>query len=263
MRSLSLVLTAIVCAAMSQAQQVAQTDDQNVLSPATATDSRIVGCISSVKSTVPAKNQHLPAAIRPHVPPAAYVRLVLPLSNTDTLTIYELGNWGRHWERFNAGLDGGELTDPDTRLLVTRQGDEVFRYAMKDMQTPEGHHDDWGISAVAMSAAHQCSDHLDITYLVAQSGNSGGFFFALQRLGNGYKLIPISDADQGRLVLSANNAREVEVWTAENTGVCGACAKPFIVKKLVFDGAQYRLTSKQKTRKQYGSFQDEPLVIKP
>jgi hypothetical protein len=263
MRNLSLVLTVIVCAAMSQGQQVSPSDDQNVSSRAKTIDSGIVGCISSVKRTFPTKNQHLPAAIRPQVPPAAYVRMVLPLSNTDTLTIYELGNWGRLWERFNAGRDGGELTDPDTRLLVTRQGDQVFRYAMKDMQTPEGHHEDWGISAVAMSAAHQCSDHLDITYLVVQSGNSGGFFFALQRLGDGYKLIPISDANQGRLVLSAKNARDVEVWTALDAGVCGACAKPFIVKELVFDGAQFRLTSKQKTRKQYGSFQDEPIVIRP
>ena len=67
----------------------------------------------------------------------------------------------------------------------------------------KGEIEDWGVSAVAMNAAHLCSDDLDITYLVLQSGNQGGFFLALQKFAEGYKLIPISFVSQGRLVLSS------------------------------------------------------------
>ena len=244
------------------AQQGTSVENQPLLSQLGTATSPLVGCISSVKGTLPNKNQTVPAAIKPYVPETAFVRLILPLSNTDTLTIYELGNWGRKWEQDEAGHDGGELTDADTHFLVTREGHPVFQYALRKMETPKGHHDDWGVTAVAASAAHQCSNNLDITYIVVQSGNSGGFFFALNRLGDGYKLIPISDAYQGRLVLSTKNAGEVEVWTAVDRGVCDACAKPFMVKKLVLDGTQYRPISNHQTHRQHASFQNEPLVLK-
>lgn len=215
---------------------------------------------------LPRTNQLLSAAIKPHVPTGAYVRLVLPLSDTDTLTIYELGNWTRYWkewEKTSGSPTQGEATDPDTRLLITRDGQPVFSYAFKDMHNPEGLFYNWGLSAVAMSAAHLCSDQLDVTYLVLQSGNSGGFFFAIHKIEQGYKLVAISDADQGRLVLSAKKPGEAEVWTAKETGVCGACSKPFAIKKMSFKGTGYQLISEQETRKRYSGFQDNPLLVKP
>jgi hypothetical protein len=261
--ALAVTLSSAFCAA--SAQKVAPKDSQNSVSRSateTIDGKAIAGCIGSVRRLLPRLNQSVPAGTKALVPVDSYIRLVQPLSETDTLVIYEIGNWTRYWERFAAGKEGGELTDPDTRLLITRQGSPVFRYAFKELQ-PSGHHDDWGISAVAMSTAHLCSDTLDITYLVVQSGNAGGFFMALQRSGEGYKMIPISDADQGRLVLSLKNIGEVQVWTADDTGVCEACGKPFIVKTLELSGEQYREVSRHRTHKEYSSFQDRPLAIKP
>jgi len=248
----------------ASAQQGAPKNSHNSVSRSateTIDGKAVFGCIGSVRQLLPRRNQSVPAGIKGRVPVGSCIRLVQPLSDTDTLVIYEMGNWTRHWERFAAGKEGGELTDPDTRLLITRQGSPLL-YAFKELQ-PSGHHDDWGISTVAMSAAHLCSDTLDITYLVVQSGNAGGFFMALQRSGEGYKMIPISDAGQGRLVLSLKNVGEVQVWTADDTGVCEACGKPFIVKTLELSGEQYREISRRKTDKEYSSFQDRPLAIKP
>ena len=218
-------------------------------------------CIASVKS-LPIRAPHLPGAIRAHVPTHAFVTLVLPLSSTDTLTIYELGNWARYWAKAEKDRAPDELTDPDSRLLITRRGDPVFRYALKDLRMPKGDTDDWGVSAEVMDAAHLCSGDLDITYLVLQSGNQGGLFVALQKVAEGYKLISISDAAQGRLVLSANSPHAIEVWDADEIGACTACFKPFIVKTLEFNGTDYRLVSEHKTRKWYRGFQDQPLVVR-
>lgn len=241
------VVFAMMCTAM--AQRAASITNQNA------------GCEPAVRSTVPTKNQSVPREIRPLIPDSAYVRLVLPLSSTDTLTIYELGNWGRHWEKFEAHQEGGELTDPDSRLLITRQGKPVFRYALKDR--PEWKSDEWGATLEAMRVVHQCSDNLDVTYVVLQSGNQGGFYLSLHRSDELYKLVPISQATQGRLVLHQKNPLQVDVWSGADTGVCTACAKPFIVKRLKFDGVKYRVVSKRKTRKSYGGFQDEPLLMNP
>ena len=222
---------------------------------------RNASCEPAIRSTVPTKNQSVPSGIRLHVPKSAYVLLVLPLSSTDTLTIYELGNWGRNWEKFKANQESGELTDPDTRLLITREGKPVFQYALKD--SPQRKSDEWGATLEAVRVVHQCSDNLDITYLVFQSGNQGGFYVSLHRAGEQYTLVPVSQAAQGRLVLYQNNPLRVDVWDATNAGVCTACEKPFIVKRLEFDGSKYRVLSKRKTRKSFGGFQDEPLLMKP
>jgi hypothetical protein len=184
---------------------------------------------------------------------------VLPLSSTDTLTIYELGNWGRNWEKFESNRESGELTDPDTQLLVTREGEPLLHYAVRDIKKS----DDWGATLEAMRVVHQCSENLDVTYLVLQSGNQGGLYLSLHRAGEHYTLVPVSQAAQGRLVLYQNNPLRVDVWSATDAGVCTACEKPFIVKRLVFDGTKYRVLSERKTRKSFGGFQDEPLLIKP
>jgi len=197
------------------------------------------------------------------VPAFAYVTIVLPLSVTDTLTVYELGNWSRHWEKFDLDQEGGELSAPDTRLLVTRGGKAVFQYALKDLATTDPDSGDWWVNAVAMRAAHLCSDRLDVAYLVVQEGNSGGFYLALVRSGTSYKLVPVADAYQGRLVLFASDPRRIEVWTADGAGACGACSKPFVVEKLQFDGTKYRQISNHKARKEYAGFQNSPLVVNP
>src|SRR5215471_3031424 len=58
-------------------------------------------CIGAIKN-IPFQKQHVPANIRPHIPRGAFVRLVLPLSDSDTLTVYELGK---------RNADGSEGTD--------------------------------------------------------------------------------------------------------------------------------------------------------
>jgi hypothetical protein len=208
-------------------------------------------CISSIKS-IQFKNQPLPKEVKAQLPGRAFVRLVLPLSSMDILSIYELG------ER-----PGGVEVDPDTRLLITRQGRPVFRYALKNLPTSKGDDPDWGMAAVAMKAVHLCSGDADLTYLVLQAGNAGGFYVALKRSGEGYRLLPISDATQGRLVLSVNRPGSAEVWTAAESGACTACPKQFEIREYEFDGREFRLVSRQRAKRQYSSFQDDPLLVKP
>jgi len=209
-------------------------------------------CIASIKR-ISFKRQPLLSAIKPHVPKTAFVRLVLSLSDTDVLTIYEMKD--REIEPYS--------DSPDTRLLVTRNGRPIYRYAIKDLHLFEGEDLGWGLDAVAMDVAHLCSTDTSLIYLVLQAGNSGGYYLALKQSGDGYIQIPISIVDQGRLVLSTSNPHRVEVWTTAEQGACTACPKHFLVKTLEFDGSRFRLISKTRTKRQYSGFQESSLVIKP
>ena len=111
------------------------------------------GCIASFKR-ISFKRQPLPAAIRPLVPKAGFVRLVLNLSTTDTLAIYEMQN---------REIDPYSIF-PDTRLLITRDGQPVYRLAIKDVSMNHG--PTWGKDAVAMNVAQMCSADSSLTYLV-------------------------------------------------------------------------------------------------
>jgi len=179
--------------------------------------------------------------------------MVINLSNSDTLTIYEMNN--RETDPY--------LTSPDTRLLITRQGHPVYRFALKNLHISKGDDPEWGLDAVAMNVANLCSSDAYLTYLVLQAGNSGGDYVALQPSGDSYKLFSISDAMQGRLILSSSNPNSVEVWDAAEPGACTACPKHFFVKSMEFDGARFRLISKIRTKRQYSGFQENPLVVKP
>ena len=238
----------------------ARTQDQHIAAPSTS-DAAPTLCVSGVKSAMRARNQAIPAAIKPHLPSTAFVRMVLALSATDTLTIYELGNWGRYWERFDSNrTDAGELTDPDTQLLITRSGRPVFRLALKDVHAADW--DDWGVGAVAMKAAHLCTNDSDMTYLVLQEGNAGGFYVALRRFRDDYRLLPVSDAEQGRLVLSVSRPQNAEVWTAAEPGVCTACPKRFEIRNYKFNGTGFDLVSRKLSKREYSGFQDDPLLVR-
>jgi hypothetical protein len=202
---------------------------------------------------IPFERQTLPAAMKPAMPKGARTRLVQALSDSDTLIVYELGH---------PNGDNLEPYEPDTRLLIVRHGNAVNYFALKDLKMPKGDARDWGASAVAMDAVQLCSNGAPLIYLVTQAGNQGGYYFALQPVGERYRLIPISGADQGRLVLFANAPGKVEVWDAAETGACTACPKPFFVEAMQFDGERFRLTSKRKTTRQYSGFQDQELLIR-
>jgi hypothetical protein len=202
-----------------------------------------LSCITAIKR-VSFDRQRLPRTISPFVPKDAFVRLVLPLSGTETLTIYEMG--GRE--------------TPDTHLLVTAGEKQVFQYATRRL-TP---HDDWGLWAVAMYVVHICANDTDLTYVVLQAGNQGGYYIALQRTDHQYRIVPVTSATQGRLVLAINQPRRIEVWDAANADgrACTACAKPFVIKTFEFDGEKFRLSSQHRVKRWYSGFQDKPLVVK-
>ena len=215
------------------------------------TDTR--DCIASVKN-IPFKRHPPPNDIMPHVPGGVFVRLVLPLSNTDTLTIYELGN---------RRADGIELTDPNTVLLITRQGERVFRFSMRNLRLPNGFDPGWGVWAAATNVAHLCSENADITYVVLQAGNQGGFFMALKRDADTYRMMPIKAVAQGKLELNTSTPTRVVVWNVadEDAGDCTACPKHYVVETMDLDGQSLKVVETRKTKRKYTSFQDEPLKV--
>jgi hypothetical protein len=156
-----------------------------------------------------------------------------------------------------------ELTDPNTVLLITRRGRRVFRFAMRNLRLPNGFDDKWGVSAVAMHAAHLCSDNADITYLVLQAGNQGGFFMALKRDADAYRAVPIKGVAQGKLELNTNTPTRVVVWDVahEDAGDCTACPKHYVVETMDLDGQSFKVVERRKTKRKYTSFQDEPLKV--
>ena len=248
-----LPLLILIAVAQEPQTQPVQSQETTIKTPETQADRGLgdagAGCIASVKS-IPFKRQALPVAVRPYVPRTAFVRLVLNLSGTDTLIVYEMKN--RQAEPY--------LSSPDTRLLVTRQGNPVYRLATKDLHLSRGDDPEWGMDAVAMNVAHLCSADTPLIYLVLQAGTAGGYYIALQPSGEGYKLIPISDAMQGRLVISTSNPRRVEVWDAAESWMCDAFPRQFFIKTMEFDGARFH--SFQKTGRSTGmwGFKD-PFVV--
>jgi hypothetical protein len=75
-------------------------------------------CITSVKKDQFDEHGHLkrpsiPANIKHLLPTGANVQLVVSLSSSDTLTIYEAGD-----------------LDPDTRLLLSRRGHPLTQFAI-------------------------------------------------------------------------------------------------------------------------------------
>lgn len=251
------ILTLLLVMTVSAAGQEARSGQNSggvSTTPSGATDAASENCIVSVKG-IPFKRQPLPSDIKRHVPSGAFVRLVLPLSSTDTLTIYKVG------ER---RADGFEEADPNTRLLITRQGQPVFQFSVENLRMPgESYDRKWGMSAVAMKAAHLCSDDNDITYLVLQTGNQGGFFVALKRDAGNYRLVPIKPVQQGRLELDMSNPTRITVWSVarEDAADCTACPKHYVVETMQFEGKSFKVVAKRKTKGTFTSFQDEPLKV--
>ncbi|MGA3371554.1 MAG: hypothetical protein ABSC48_07310 [Terracidiphilus sp.] len=206
------------------------------------------------------KPQQLPLAFRKSVPASALVRMVQALSRSDTLVIYEKGNLDR---LITTDHQGVELTAPNTQLVVFRGGKIVFHIDMKDTESAKDENPTWWADYVAMDAARICKGNDPLIYLVLQSGNSGGFFVAMQPWQGNYKMVQISDAGQGRLVLSKGDPTKVKVWDAAEPGQCTACPKPFIVKTFHFDGSRFQMVSSIKTRQAYSGFQETPLAILP
>jgi len=181
--------------------------------------------------------------------------LVLPLSDSDTLTVYELG------KRNADGTDAGD--DPNARLLITRNGKPVFHYALKNLPMPPPGDPEWGMWAVAMKAAHLCGESNDLLYLVFEAGNQGGYFVAIRQDGANYRLVPIMPVQQGRLVLNAKSPQRIVVWTVapEDSGGCTACAKHYVAETMEFDGNLFKVVHRTRTKRTFDSFQDEPLVV--
>ncbi len=202
-------------------------------------------CVTTIKD-VPFTEQPTPTALRSFIPRGALVRLVLPLSSTDTLLIYE----------------AGPRTDPDGRLLVVRGETAVFRYPVKKLG---GSDPEWGLSLTAMKAAHLCSGDENITFLVFQTGNSGGYFAALRERSHFYRLIPIRSVQQGKLVLHVNSPARISVWDVadEDRTLCTGCRKHYIVRTMELRADAFATVEQATTRTVYASFQDSPLEVLP
>jgi hypothetical protein len=209
-------------------------------------------CIPVIKD-IPFKKQSLSPDIRPHIPAGAFVRLVLPLSHSDTLIVYELGK---------RDTDGGEATDPDSRLLITRIGKPVFRYAIKDLPAGRGEQE-WGMWAVAIKVAHLCRGSNDLLYFVFQAGNQGGYFAAIRADGPNYRFVPVMPVQQGRIILNIHSPGRIVVWTvaSEDSADCTACSKHYVVETMELDGNAFKVVAKTKTKKAFSSFQDVPLTV--
>jgi hypothetical protein len=206
------------------------------------------------------KQQKLPDAFRKNVPASALVRMVQELSGSDMLVIYEKGNFDK---LIGSNIQGVTLTDPNTQLVISRNGKIIFHLDMKDTEPAKGMDPTWYSDAVAMASARICKGNDPLVYLVLQSGNSGGDFIAIQPWLENYRMIQIADASQGKLVLSKSDPTTVRVWDGDDPNVCTACPKPFIVKTLHFDGNKFELVSSMRTRVKYAGFQETPLFILP
>ena len=187
----------------------------------------------------------IPANIKHLLPTGANVQLVVSLSSSDTLTIYEAGDRLR--------------IDPDTRLLLSRRGHPLTQFAIKDL--PDDH--EWGIELMAAQAAHLCANGQNLTYLVLQAGNQGGYFVMLTERSDGYHLLPIGAVQQGRLILNVNDPSQITVWSVapEDAMDCTGCPKRYLVETFQFDGESFKVIEKKKTNRKYESFQDEPLKL--
>ena len=209
-------------------------------------------CITSIKD-IPSTKQQAPDDVRRNIPAGGHVLLVLPLSSSDTLTIYQMG--GRE-------EDGPERGDPDTRLLISRKGAAVFRYAMKELVVAPGDRK-WGSWVVAVKAAHLCSNSDGILYVVFQAGNQGGYVLAIKAEGEKYRLVPLMPLTQGRIVLSVNSPYQVTAWTVtpEDAQLCTGCGKHYLVKTLDVSRDRVVVVRQSRTEEKYSSFQDQPLVV--
>jgi hypothetical protein len=211
-------------------------------------------CISSFRRLQWDKQDRLitpvaPAAIRHHLPRDANLQFVIPLSSSDTLTIY----------------GSGDSYDPDTRLLVTDSNRVLAHLAVKDLfGAKDSFHDpEWARSLRTFGTAHLCADGHNMTYVVLQTGNQGGYFAVLAKDNDGFHLLPIKAVQQGRIVLDIDDPAEIDVWSVadENSTDCTGCPKHYVVERMQFDGKSFKVIAKKKTEKKYESFQDEPLVL--
>jgi hypothetical protein len=214
---------------------------------ATGVSAQELPCLVAIKHIVfdsqgQRKTPSVPRDIGRHLPGGAIVQLVLPLSASDTLTIY-----------------GADDIEPDTQFLVTRRGNPIARFAVKELLSDH----DWGKSLSARDAVHLCANGNNLSYVVLQAGNQGGCFVMLTQQGTRFRLLPIRAVQQGRLVLNVNDPPQITVWNvaSEDATDCTGCPKHYIVEAIKFDGNSFKVIEKRETKKKYRSFQDEPLKL--
>lgn len=206
-------------------------------------------CITSVKRpqfdgrgymTVPP----IPNDVKQQLPKNVTARLVLSLSSSEMLTIYELT----------------DDMEPDTRLLLTESGRAIARFALKDVLPDH----EWGKAARAMAAAHLCGNGYNLTYLVFQAGNQGGQVMALIQQGHHFQLVAVKPLQQGKVVVSVNTPARLTFWSVapEDSAQCTGCRKHYVIETVQFDAAgSFTVAEKTKTEQKYDSFQDEPLEV--
>jgi hypothetical protein len=185
----------------------------------------------------------VPDEVRRHLPRNAAVQLVLPLSRSETLTVYELGD--------NA--------EPDTRLLLTRGNQAVTRFSIQDALTDHK----LGKDFRAMGAAHLCGNGYDLTYMVFQAGNQGGQVMALVQQGEGFRLVSVKPLQQGKIVVNVNSPARLTLWSVapEDSVQCTGCRKHYIIETIQFDGRSFNVADRARSKRKHDSFQDGPLEV--
>ena len=247
-----IVVTTLFAVSLASAQNPQENTSQSALDAmSSSTPNYHASCVEFAKR-IPFERQAVPRSLKGLVPKGARTRLVQPLSDSDTLIVYE---------QAHPEADNLEPDEPDTNLSIVRGKQIAYHLAMKNVRMPSGSVRDWGKNAVAMDAAQLCSPDAPLTFIVTQAGNHGGFYFALQRTGTGYRFIQVSTADQGRLVLFPETPNLVEVWDSAGPNECTGCPKPFFVKTFDLDGQLFRLSSVRKTKRQYSGFQGRELLL--
>lgn len=207
-------------------------------------------CVTSITRIHFDEQGHLkrpaaPANVKRHLPRDASVQLVISLSSSETLTIY----------------GDKDSIDPDTRLLVTADGRVLARFAIKDLLDDH----EWGRSLTAFGAAHLCANGHNLTYVVLQTGNQGGYFAALTKDNDTFHLLPIKAVQQGRIVVNTDDRSQITVWSVapEDSSDCTGCTKHYVLETMQFDGNSFKVIEKKETKKKHESFQDKPLVLTP
>ena len=167
--------------------------------------------------------------LKEFVPPNKFARLVLRLSGAQYLLLYENDNRDRVED------------EADAHILLIHDGHLDSDFAMKSLAHKSADSLEWMESLHGVEYANACRDASQFIYLAFGTGMQGTFFVAIARRETTATIVPLGEAAQGHLLISASAPNLAELWsvTPRDGTLCTGCPKHYVVTTIdLSDGSR-------------------------
>lgn len=179
--------------------------------------------------------------VKKFVPANRVVRLALRLSSDQYVLLYENDNRDRVED------------NADAHILLFRDGHLASDFAMSSTAHKSADSLEWTKSLHGVEYARACREKSQFVYLGFGTGTQGSFFVVVSQREATTTIVPLGDAAQGHLLISASAPNVAELWTVapQDGTLCTGCPKHYVVTTFNVSAGNRSVEAERTTQQTY------------